>query len=58
MLDINTRLSFEIYIMGLAEEYNTAEDLQELAETLHESIENAIYDICFDKQISDYEPSY
>ena len=52
------QLSFEIYVMDLAENCKTAEDYMLLAESLHESVESAIMELCTDNGIEDYEPSY
>ena len=51
-------LNFELYVMDLAEKCKTAEEYEELAETLHESVETAIQDMCMDNGIEDYDPSY
>lgn len=52
------RIDFELYVMDLAEGCKTASDCESLAKELHESVENAILDICLDNGIEDYEPSY
>lgn len=52
------QLSFEIYVMDLAEHCKTKEDYETLSNELHMSIENAIEDMCMDNGIEDYEPSY
>lgn len=52
------RIDFELYVMDLAEGLQTASDCESLAKELHESVENAILDICLDNGIEDYEPSY
>ena len=49
---------FELYVMDLAEKCKTAEDYEELAQQLHESVETAIQDMCMDNGIEDYDPSY
>ena len=54
----NEQMRFELAVMDLAESCKTAEDYERLAEQLHESIENAIQDMCMDNGIEDYEPSY
>lgn len=56
----NETLSFEIYIMDLCEHEGckTAKDYENLAQELHEAIENAIQDVCLDEGIDAYEPSY
>ena len=51
-------IDFELYVMDLAEGCKTAADCESLAQELHESVENAILDICLDNGIEDYEPSY
>lgn len=54
------RLSIELLVMDLAEEAGckTAKDYEEFAEELHESVENAIQDMCMDYGVEDYMPSY
>lgn len=54
----NDCLNFEIYVMDLAENCKTAEDFEKLSRELHESIENALQDMCMDAGIEDYDPSY
>lgn len=56
----NRKTSFELLVMDLAEGEGckTAKDYEEFAEELHESVENAIQDMCMDYGIDDYEPSY
>lgn len=56
----NRRLEFELYVMDLCvfEECKTAEDYTRLAESLHESIENAICDMCMVNGIENYDPLY
>ena len=54
----NEQLNFEIYVMDLAENCKTKEDYERLAEELHESVENAIQDLCMDNGIDDYDPCY
>lgn len=56
----NDWLNFEIYVMELCESggCRTAKDYEDMSEQLHEHIENAIYDMCFDNNIDDYEPCY
>lgn len=56
----NQTTEFELYVMGLAESdgCKTASDFEKLAEELHESVENAIQDMCFDLGIDDYFPEY
>ena len=56
----NRKISFELLVMDMAEEEGckTAKDFGEFAEELHESVENAIQDMCMDYGIEDYEPSY
>lgn len=51
---------FELMIMDLAEEEkcSTASDYEEFAELIHESVENAIQDMCMDDGIDDYEPQF
>lgn len=56
----NDWLSFEIYVMDLCESEGckTAKDYERMSERLHESIENAIQDMCMDNGIENYEPCY
>ena len=56
----NQTMEFELYVMGLAEseECKTASDFEKLAEWLHESVENAIQDMCLDFGVNDYSPAY
>lgn len=57
----NTRiLDFELLVMDLCdeEECKTAEDYSRLADSLHQSIENAICDMCMDNNIENYDPLY
>ena len=54
----NEQLEFEIYVMDLAEKCKTKEDYERLAGELHESVENAIQDLCMDNGIDDYDPCY
>lgn len=56
----NNRMSFELYVMDLAEQQGckTARDYMRFAEELHEAVENAVQDMCMDYGIEDYEPSY
>lgn len=56
----NDWLSFEIYVMDLCESKGckTAEDYERMSEQLHESVENAIQDMCMDNGIENYEPCY
>ena len=51
-------LNFEIYVMDLCEECKTAKDYEKLSMALHDSVENAIQDMCMDNEIEDYEPCY
>lgn len=53
-------LNFELHVMDLVEQAKcvTAADYERIAEQLHESVENAIQDMCFDAGIDDYSPSY
>lgn len=50
--------SFELYVMVLAENCKTGEDFRKLSEELHESIENAVQEMCWDLEIDDYDPPY
>lgn len=52
------QLNFELYVMDLAEDCKTATDFENLSNELHESIENALQDMCMDNHITDYSPSY
>lgn len=51
---------FELYVMELVEKEKcaAARDYERIAEELHESVENAIQDMCYDDGIDDYSPSY
>lgn len=53
-------LNFELHVMDLVDQEKcvTAADYERIAEQLHESVENAIQDMCFDAGIDDYSPSY
>lgn len=53
-------MQFELYVMDLVEQAKceTASDYENIAEKLHESVETAIQDMCFDAGIDDYSPSY
>lgn len=53
-------LNFELMIMDLveAEKCTTASDYENIAELLHESVENAIQDMCMDEGIDDYDPQF
>lgn len=57
---MNDMLQFELYVMDLAEQAKcvTAADYERIAEQLHESVENAIQDMCLDNGIDDYSPLY
>lgn len=57
---MNDMLQFELYVMDLAEQAKcvTAADYERIAEQLHESVENAIQDMCLDDGIDDYSPLY
>lgn len=57
---MNDMLHFELYVMDLAEQAKcvTAVDYERIAEQLHESVENAIQDMCLDNGIDDYSPLY
>ena len=57
-MDRTQTMEFELYVMDLAENCKTAEDYRDLAIELHESVENAIMDLCMDNGIEDYEPAY
>ena len=54
------QIEFELYVMEMAENdrCKTVEDLEKLSQGLHESIENAIGEICLDNGIEDYYPQY
>ena len=56
----NQWLEFELYVMDLAieEKCETAKDYEDLAQDLHEHVEIAIQDLCWDNDIDDYDPSY
>ena len=53
-------LMFELMIMDMVvlERCSTASDYEKLAKSLHESVENAILDMCMDAGINDYEPQF
>lgn len=57
---MSNMLQFELYVMDLValEKCVTAADYERIAEQLHESVENAIQDMCMDEGIDDYSPSY
>lgn len=57
-MNIEQRTHFELYVMDLAENCKTAMDYESLAYELHESVENAIQDICMDSGIDDYSPCF
>lgn len=56
----NQTMEFELYVMYLAESdgCKMASDFEKLAKDLHESVENAIQDMCFDLGVDDYSPEY
>ncbi len=56
----DNELHFELYVMDLVDQEKcvTAADYERIAEQLHDSIETAIQDMCFDAGIDDYSPSY
>lgn len=56
----NDWLQFELYVMDLVDQAKcvTAADYERIAEQLHDSVETAIQDMCFDAGIDDYSPSY
>lgn len=47
-----------VYDLIVINKCDTSAELEKLAITLHESVENAIQDYCYDEKIEDYEPSY
>ena len=53
-------LRFEVMVIDLvdAEKCTTASDYEKMAKSLHESVENAIMDLCMDEGIDDYEPQF
>ena len=51
-------MKFELHVMELAESCDSRSDYEYLADQLHQSVENAIMDMCLDNGIDDYEPSY
>lgn len=60
MMTRNQTMEFELYVMDIAEsdKCKTASDFEKLAEELHESVENAIQDMCLDFGVDDYSPAY
>lgn len=54
----NEQMDFELYVMDLAESCETKEDYERLADNLHQSVENAIMEMCLDNGVEDYDPSY
>ena len=53
-------LRFELMIMDMValERCSTASDYEKMAKSLHESVENAIQDMCMDEGIDDYDPQF
>ena len=51
---------FELNIFNLIDvnKCDTSVKLEKLAIALHEAVENAILEYCYDEKIEDYEPSY
>lgn len=51
---------FELSVYDLIDinKCDTGAKLEKLAGALHEAVENAIQDYCYDTKIEDYEPSY
>lgn len=51
---------FELSVFDLIDinKCDTGTKLEKLAVALHEAVENAILDYCYDENIEDYEPSY
>ena len=58
MLNRSEQMKFELNVMELAESCKSRSDYEYLADQLHQSVENAIMDMCLDNGIDDYEPSY
>ena len=52
------RTHFELYVMDFAENCKTVADYESLSRELHESVENAIQDLCMDGGIDDYSPCF
>lgn len=52
------RIDFELYVMDLAKGLQTASDCESLAKELHESVENAILDICLDNGIDVFDDGF
>jgi hypothetical protein len=47
-----------VYDLIVINECDTSAKLEKLANALHEAVENAILNYCYDEKIEDYEPSY
>lgn len=64
MIDYKRLLDFEIFVMDIIEESDPkdAEDYENLSDTLHQSLENAIYEMILDtkntKIEEEYDPRY
>lgn len=51
-------VDFELYVMELAKECETADDYRDMSDNLHEHVETAIQELCHDNGIDDYDPCY
>lgn len=58
MLNRTEQMEFELHVMELAESCDSRTDYEYLADQLHQSVENAIMEMCLDNGIDDYIPSY
>lgn len=52
------QINIELMVDELCTDMKTAEELQELADELHNCVERGIQDYCYDNNIEDYEPCY
>lgn len=49
---------FEVKVRMLAGECDTIRECMILADELHKSIENVMWDYCWDKRLGEYPPCY
>ena len=52
------QINIELIVDELCTDMKTVEELQELADDLHNCVERGIQDYCYDNNIEDYEPCY
>ena len=52
------QINIELMVNELCTDMKTAEELQDLADELHNCVECGIQDYCYDNNIEDYEPCY